>query len=110
VCAGGRHRDLARKALGSDGLVRCAGSYRIQQAATWENQNVPDTALPPPLDSHTLLVAAVIVHDRAARRILLLRRGPDAKFAPRHDVAVEAALRPCRILRHASKVSLGIAS
>jgi 8-oxo-dGTP pyrophosphatase MutT (NUDIX family) len=45
---------------------------------------VTDTALPPALDSHTLLVAAVIVHDTAARRVLLLRRGPGAKFAPRH--------------------------
>jgi 8-oxo-dGTP pyrophosphatase MutT (NUDIX family) len=44
---------------------------------------MPDTALPPPLDSHTLLVAAVIVHDRKAHRVLLLQRGPHAKFAPR---------------------------
>ncbi|MFC8718891.1 NUDIX domain-containing protein [Kitasatospora sp. NPDC057198] len=29
----------------------------------------------------TLLVAAVIVHDREARRVVLLRRGPEAKFA-----------------------------
>nr|WP_106437710.1 NUDIX domain-containing protein [Kitasatospora sp. SID7827] len=29
----------------------------------------------------TLLVAAVIVHDREARRVVLLRRGPKAKFA-----------------------------
>ncbi|WP_019629319.1 NUDIX domain-containing protein [Actinomadura atramentaria] len=43
-----------------------------------------DSALPPALDSHTLLVAAVIVHDRAADQVLLLQRGPDAKFAPRH--------------------------
>jgi 8-oxo-dGTP pyrophosphatase MutT (NUDIX family) len=43
---------------------------------------MPDTALPPPLDSHTLLVAAVIVHDRKANSVLLLQRGPYAKFAP----------------------------
>ncbi|MBB5157581.1 NUDIX domain-containing protein [Saccharopolyspora phatthalungensis] len=43
-----------------------------------------DTALPPALDSHTLLVAAVIVHDRAAGQVLLIQRGPDAKFAPQH--------------------------
>ncbi|MGH3389432.1 MAG: NUDIX domain-containing protein [Actinomadura sp.] len=43
-----------------------------------------DTALPPALDSHTLLVAAVIVHDKAARRVLLIQRAAKAKFAPRH--------------------------
>jgi 8-oxo-dGTP pyrophosphatase MutT (NUDIX family) len=43
---------------------------------------MPGTALPPPLDSHTLLVAAVIVHDKTTHRVLLLRRGHDAKFAP----------------------------
>jgi 8-oxo-dGTP pyrophosphatase MutT (NUDIX family) len=45
---------------------------------------VSDTALPPALDSHTLLVAAVIVHDQAAGRVLLIQRAPDAKFAPNH--------------------------
>ncbi|HEY6788663.1 MAG TPA: NUDIX domain-containing protein [Trebonia sp.] len=40
------------------------------------------TALPPALDSHTLLVAAVIVHDEAAGRVLLLQRGARSKFAP----------------------------
>jgi 8-oxo-dGTP pyrophosphatase MutT (NUDIX family) len=35
----------------------------------------------PALDAMTLLVAAVIVHDRAADRVVLLRRGPNAKFA-----------------------------
>ncbi|NGO46001.1 NUDIX domain-containing protein [Streptomyces ureilyticus] len=29
----------------------------------------------------TVLVAAVIVHDKAANRVVLLQRGPDAKFA-----------------------------
>ncbi|MFC4591802.1 NUDIX domain-containing protein [Sphaerisporangium corydalis] len=43
-----------------------------------------DTALPPSLDSHTLLVAAVIVHDTAAGQVLLIQRGPEAKFAPLH--------------------------
>lgn len=42
------------------------------------------TALPPALDSHTLLVAAVIVHDVAAERVLLLQRGAGSKFAPLH--------------------------
>ncbi len=32
----------------------------------------------------TLLVAAVIVHDTAADRVLLIQRGPQAKFAPGH--------------------------
>ena len=30
----------------------------------------------------TMLAAAVLVHDRARGRVLLLRRGPKAKFAP----------------------------
>ncbi|MGH3587179.1 MAG: NUDIX domain-containing protein [Pseudonocardia sp.] len=30
----------------------------------------------------TLLVGAVIVHDRDAGRVVLIQRGPDAKFAP----------------------------
>ena len=42
------------------------------------------TALPPALDSHTLLVAAVIVHDQTAGQVLLLQRGAGAKFAPLH--------------------------
>jgi 8-oxo-dGTP pyrophosphatase MutT (NUDIX family) len=45
---------------------------------------VTDTALPPALDSHTLLVAAVIVHDEAAGRVLLLQRSAESKFAPLH--------------------------
>ncbi|UIX31755.1 NUDIX domain-containing protein [Streptomyces sp. GQFP] len=36
--------------------------------------------LKPPLGSMTVLVAAVIVHDRAAGRVVLLRRGPNARF------------------------------
>ncbi|MGW1462788.1 NUDIX domain-containing protein [Streptomyces sp. NPDC002308] len=35
----------------------------------------------PALRSMTLLVAAVIVHDRVARRVVLLQRGEGAKFA-----------------------------
>ena len=38
------------------------------------------TALKPALESMTLLVAAVIVHDRAANRVVLLQRGENAKF------------------------------
>jgi 8-oxo-dGTP pyrophosphatase MutT (NUDIX family) len=45
---------------------------------------VTRTALPPALDSHTLLVAAVIVHDEAAGRVLLLQRAAGSKFAPLH--------------------------
>lgn len=37
-------------------------------------------ALPTAVGSMTLLVAAVIVHDRAADRVVLLQRGPQAKF------------------------------
>ncbi|GGT84322.1 MULTISPECIES: NUDIX hydrolase [Actinomadura] len=43
-----------------------------------------ESALPPAPDSHNLLVAAVIVHDQAKGQVLLLQRGPDARFAPRH--------------------------
>lgn len=39
------------------------------------------TALKAATESMTLLVAAVIVHDLEARRVVLLRRGPKAKFA-----------------------------
>ncbi|MEU0166758.1 NUDIX domain-containing protein [Streptomyces iakyrus] len=38
-------------------------------------------ALPPALESMTLLVAAVIVHDKGANRVLLLQRSQNAKFA-----------------------------
>lgn len=38
-------------------------------------------ALKPATESMTLLVAAVIVHDRETERVALLRRGPKAKFA-----------------------------
>jgi 8-oxo-dGTP pyrophosphatase MutT (NUDIX family) len=43
---------------------------------------VTTAALPPALDSHTLLVAAVIVHDEVTGRVLLLQRGAESKFAP----------------------------
>lgn len=43
---------------------------------------VTSTALPPAIESHTLLVAAVIVHDEAAGQVLLLQRGAASKFAP----------------------------
>ncbi|QCX79878.1 Phosphatase NudJ [Streptomyces sp. YIM 121038] len=38
-------------------------------------------ALKPALESMTLLVAAVIVHDQAANRVVLLQRSENAKFA-----------------------------
>ncbi|MGP3969586.1 NUDIX domain-containing protein [Streptomyces sp. 6N223] len=38
-------------------------------------------SLPPATDSMTMLAAAVVVHDRASDRVVLLRRGPRAKFA-----------------------------
>ncbi|WP_431044804.1 NUDIX domain-containing protein [Streptomyces sp. P1-3] len=38
-------------------------------------------ALPPALESMTLLVAAVIVHDQATNRVVLLQHSQDAKFA-----------------------------
>jgi 8-oxo-dGTP pyrophosphatase MutT (NUDIX family) len=42
---------------------------------------VPES-LPPALSAMTVLAAAVIVHDEPADRVLLLRRGERAKFAP----------------------------
>jgi 8-oxo-dGTP pyrophosphatase MutT (NUDIX family) len=39
------------------------------------------SGLPPATSSMTLLVAAVIVHDKQTGRVLLLQRGPKAKFA-----------------------------
>jgi 8-oxo-dGTP pyrophosphatase MutT (NUDIX family) len=39
------------------------------------------TALEPALESMTLLVAAVIVHDKATNRVVLLQRSQSAKFA-----------------------------
>ncbi|WP_413807240.1 NUDIX domain-containing protein [Streptomyces sp. OE57] len=38
-------------------------------------------ALPPAYESMTLLVAAVIVHDKANNRVVLLQRSQNAKFA-----------------------------
>ncbi|GGR95044.1 MULTISPECIES: NUDIX domain-containing protein [Streptomyces] len=38
-------------------------------------------ALKPALESMTLLVAAVIVHDKATNRVVLLQRGDQARFA-----------------------------
>ncbi|MBT2422862.1 NUDIX domain-containing protein [Streptomyces sp. ISL-22] len=38
-------------------------------------------ALQPALESMTLLVAAVIVHDKATNRVVLLQRSQNAKFA-----------------------------
>ncbi|MCT2592652.1 NUDIX domain-containing protein [Streptomyces sp. N2-109] len=43
--------------------------------------NEQPRVLRPALESMTLLVAAVIVHDTAADRVLLLQRGEQAKFA-----------------------------
>jgi 8-oxo-dGTP pyrophosphatase MutT (NUDIX family) len=47
-------------------------------------QKARGTALAPAAESMTLLVAAVIVHDNDAGRVLLIQRGPDAKFSPGH--------------------------
>lgn len=45
---------------------------------------VTRTALLPAFDSHTLLVAAVIVYDQPAGQVLLLKRAAGSKFAPLH--------------------------
>jgi 8-oxo-dGTP pyrophosphatase MutT (NUDIX family) len=55
-----------------------------RQASGDTIDKVTSTALPPALESHTLLVAAVIVHDEAAGKVLLLQRGAGSKFAPLH--------------------------
>lgn len=44
------------------------------------NSDAQPEALKPALDSMTVLVAAVIVHDRATNRVVLLQRGENAKF------------------------------
>ncbi|MCX4723834.1 NUDIX domain-containing protein [Streptomyces sp. NBC_01306] len=49
-------------------------------SVTQQTDNRPP-ALKPALDSMTLLVAAVIVHDRATNRVVLLQRSENAKFA-----------------------------
>ena len=49
-----------------------------------DDQPLTNPDLAPALDSHTLLVAAVIVHDQQAGRVLLLQRAAEAKFAPLH--------------------------
>lgn len=46
-----------------------------------QTTDVQPKALKPALASMTLLVAAVIVHDKAANRVVLLRRSETAKFA-----------------------------
>ncbi|GAA2980888.1 hypothetical protein GCM10010519_14510 [Streptomyces lactacystinicus] len=45
------------------------------------HSTVDQSTLEPATESMTLLVAAVIVHDLEAQRVVLLRRGPKAKFA-----------------------------
>ncbi|WP_046494461.1 NUDIX domain-containing protein [Streptomyces odonnellii] len=49
--------------------------------AVAQQTNDRSQALRPAIESMTLLVAAVIVHDKAANRIVLLQRGEHAKFA-----------------------------
>ncbi len=46
-----------------------------------QQSNAQPKPLKPALESMTVLVAAVIVHDRATDRVVLLQRGQDAKFA-----------------------------
>ncbi|WP_405931408.1 NUDIX domain-containing protein [Streptomyces sp. NBC_00827] len=44
------------------------------------NTDAQPTVLEPALGSMTVLAAAVILHDRAANRVVLLQRGENAKF------------------------------
>jgi 8-oxo-dGTP pyrophosphatase MutT (NUDIX family) len=46
-----------------------------------QQTNDQPKALTPALESMTLLVAAVIVHDKATNRVVLLQRSENAKFA-----------------------------
>jgi 8-oxo-dGTP pyrophosphatase MutT (NUDIX family) len=46
-----------------------------------QQPNAQPKALKPALESMTLLVAAVIVHDKANDQVVLLQRGENAKFA-----------------------------
>ncbi|MEV7434586.1 NUDIX domain-containing protein [Streptomyces griseoviridis] len=46
-----------------------------------QQTNDQPKALKPALESMTLLVAAVIVHDKATNRVVLLQRSENAKFA-----------------------------
>ncbi|MER5560924.1 NUDIX domain-containing protein [Streptomyces sp. NPDC002506] len=46
-----------------------------------QQTNDQPKALKPALESMTLLVAAVIVHDKATNRVVLLQRSDNAKFA-----------------------------
>lgn len=46
-----------------------------------QQTNNQPKALTPALESMTLLVAAVIVHDKATNRVVLLQRSENAKFA-----------------------------
>lgn len=55
------------------------GRPRLRRTMTNNHRGTPKT-LKPALGSMTVLVAAVIVHDRAAGRVVLLQRGPHAKF------------------------------
>ncbi|MEV4094708.1 NUDIX domain-containing protein [Streptosporangium saharense] len=48
---------------------------------TESRTDIPSRPLAPATEAMTLLVAAVIVHDRATDRVVLLQRGPRAKFA-----------------------------
>ncbi|MFP8905127.1 NUDIX domain-containing protein [Streptomyces atacamensis] len=57
------------------------GSPTAEGTTVTQPEHETRTALPPALESMTLLVAAVIVHDRAADRVVLLQRGPRARFA-----------------------------
>ncbi|MFI1965516.1 NUDIX domain-containing protein [Streptomyces pathocidini] len=50
-------------------------------AVAQPDPTAPPQPLKPAVESMTLLVAAVIVHDTSTNRVLLLQRGPNAKFA-----------------------------
>ncbi|MFJ3631789.1 NUDIX domain-containing protein [Streptomyces sp. NPDC090112] len=49
--------------------------------AVAQQTDVRSQALKPAVESMTLLVAAVIVHDKATNRVVLLQRSENAKFA-----------------------------
>lgn len=91
---GWTRRAAGRRSPRSGIPSRSTGVVAYRASACWSSESdtrlseriafVTDSALPPALDSHTLLVAAVIVHDQTADQVLLLQRAPNAKFAPQH--------------------------
>src|SRR5207249_2341917 len=59
----------------------CAATTHMTSMTLLARTTTQPKALPPALESMTLLVAAVIVHDKATNRVVLPQRSQHAKFA-----------------------------